>query len=98
MDALYTWELWGVAYILNGGCSDDGLEYFRAWALSRGRNVTDLAVSDPERFGLMVNPNTSVEMEYEDLIYAGRSAFKTLTGDFGPPRATPHPAAPTGEE
>ena len=22
-------ELWGAAYLINGGCSDDGFEYFR---------------------------------------------------------------------
>ena len=99
MDVLYTWDLWGVAYILNGGCSDDGFEYFRAWVLSRGRSATELARSDPEGFGLSVSPNTDPdEMECEELIYAGGSAYKTLTGDFGPPRVTPRPAAPSGEE
>ena len=38
------------------------------------------------------------EMECEELTYAGGSAYKTLTGDFGPPRVTPLPAAPSGEE
>lgn len=99
MDALYSWDLWGVAYILNGGCSDDGFEYFRAWVLSEGRSVTELALSDSEGFGLSVSPDTEPdEMECEDLIYAGRSAYKTLTGNFGPPRAAPQPAAPSGEE
>ena len=27
--ASYTWDLWGAAYIIDGGCSDDGFEYFR---------------------------------------------------------------------
>jgi hypothetical protein len=99
MDSLYTWDLWGVAYILKGGCSDDGFEYFRASVLSRGRSVTELALSDPEGFGLSVSPDTGRdEMECEDLTYAGGSAYKTLTGDFRPPRAVPHPATPSGEE
>ena len=25
----YTWDLWGAAYVVHGGCSDDGVEYFR---------------------------------------------------------------------
>jgi hypothetical protein len=32
----YTWDLWGAAYLINGGCSDDGFYYFRAWLISRG--------------------------------------------------------------
>ncbi len=99
MDALYTWDLWGVAYILRGGCSDDSFEYFRAWVLSQGRGFTELALSDPEGLGLSVSPGTDTDqMGCEDLIYAGGSAYKTLTGDFRPPRASPHPTAPSGEE
>lgn len=26
----YRWDIWAVAYIINGGCSDDGFEDFRA--------------------------------------------------------------------
>src|SRR2546428_3572312 len=29
----YTWELWAAAYLINGGCSDDGFDYFRAWLI-----------------------------------------------------------------
>lgn len=25
----YSWNLWGAAYVLNGGASDDGFEYFQ---------------------------------------------------------------------
>ena len=28
IDAAYRWSLWGAAYVINGGCSDDGFEYF----------------------------------------------------------------------
>jgi len=26
-----TWKLWAAAYVMNGGCSDDGFRYFRDW-------------------------------------------------------------------
>ena len=29
----YSWNLWGAAYLINGGCSDDGFDYFRAWLI-----------------------------------------------------------------
>jgi hypothetical protein len=29
----YTWDLWGAAYVIHGGCSDDSFEYFRRWLL-----------------------------------------------------------------
>ena len=39
LNEAYTWDLWGAAYVIHGGCSDDGFEYFRRWLVSRGRDV-----------------------------------------------------------
>jgi len=35
----YNSEMWCAAYIMNGGCSDDGFEYFRNWVISRGKEI-----------------------------------------------------------
>lgn len=43
-----TWKLWGAAYILNGGCSEDSFLYFRLWLIAQGRDVFTKAVADPE--------------------------------------------------
>ena len=32
----YRWDVWAVAYIVNGGCSDDGFDYFRAALMAEG--------------------------------------------------------------
>jgi len=39
MEDAYTWDLWGAAYLINGGGSDDGFAYFRSWLISRGRGA-----------------------------------------------------------
>lgn len=44
----YRWNLWAAAYIINGGCSDDGFRYFRDWLISEGRTVFEKAVKDPD--------------------------------------------------
>jgi hypothetical protein len=44
----YRWDLWGAAYLINGGCSDDGFEYFRAWLIAQGRQVFEAALRDPD--------------------------------------------------
>lgn len=44
----YNWDLWGAAYIINGGCSDDGFRYFRDWLVSEGRVVFEKAVQSAE--------------------------------------------------
>lgn len=44
----YRWELWGAAYLINGGCSDDGFDYFRGWLLGQGRATWQAALADPD--------------------------------------------------
>jgi hypothetical protein len=41
-------DLWGAAYLINGGCSDDGFHDFRAWLIGRGRHVYESALKDPD--------------------------------------------------
>lgn len=36
----YNSEMWCAGYIMNGGCSDDGFEYFRNWVISLGKENT----------------------------------------------------------
>src|SRR6185312_1731193 len=48
MAASYTQNLWAAAYIINGGCSDDGFDYFRAWLIAQGKDVFRRAMQDPE--------------------------------------------------
>src|SRR5262245_35835873 len=33
----YRWDLWGAAYVIGGGCSDDSFMDFRAWLISMGQ-------------------------------------------------------------
>src|SRR5206468_1039467 len=53
MDRAYDWNLWAAAYVMNGGCSDDGFIDFRGWLISMGEEVFENA---------MVNPETLVEL------------------------------------
>jgi hypothetical protein len=86
MDDLYTWDLWGAALLVNGGlCSDNGFEYFRAWVIAQGREAFSLARDDAEGFALGIGRDAAPwERECESLIYAGTSAYETLTGELGP--------------
>src|SRR4029450_325709 len=42
----YHWDLWGAAYLLNFGCSDDGFDYFRGWLRTNRSTICDVAVHD----------------------------------------------------
>ncbi|WP_310492854.1 DUF4240 domain-containing protein [Dechloromonas sp.] len=50
----YTWPLWGAAYVIGGGCSDDGFDYFRGWLISRGEKVFNAANADPDKLASLV--------------------------------------------
>jgi hypothetical protein len=43
-----SWDLWGAAYVIGGGCSDDGFMDFKGWLVSRGEKVYEAALANPE--------------------------------------------------
>ena len=53
MAGSYWTPLWAAAYVINGGCSDDGFDYCRGWLILQGREVFEHVVADPRTlFGL----------------------------------------------
>lgn len=62
-DAAFSWKLWGAAYLMNGGCSDDGFVYFRYWLILKGEAIYTSALKDPDTLSkLRVEPD---EAEWE---------------------------------
>jgi hypothetical protein len=59
----YTWKLWGAAYLVNGGCSDDGFEYFRNWLVLQGQAVYDAALNDPDSLAAYLKGDAEVEAD-----------------------------------
>ena len=59
----YRWDLWGAAYLINGGASDDGFNYFRGWLLTRGSDKWDHTSRDPDSAFDDVQPGTMAECE-----------------------------------
>jgi hypothetical protein len=90
-----TWDLWGAAYLINGGCSDDGFHYFREWLISRGRAVYDAAVRDPDSLAGLTDPERD-DYEFEELGGAALRVYRELTGAEMPPVPTRWPARPKG--
>jgi len=39
MEELNHWDIWALAYIVRGGCGDDEFDYFKAWVVSKGKEV-----------------------------------------------------------
>lgn len=76
----YISELWAAAYIINGGCSDDGFDYFRGWLILQGRKVYENALNDPQSLAEVINEDEAGEIEFEDILYVSSDAYKLKTG------------------
>lgn len=74
------WPLWGAAYLINGGCSDDGFEYFRAWLIAQGREVFERALSDPDSLAEVATSDD----ELEDFWYLAPQNYRERTGKETP--------------
>lgn len=77
----YTWELWAAAYVLGGGCSDDGFMDFRSWLISMGRETYERALKDPDSLADVVfGPGKEQDSFFEDYAYAATEAYEAKTG------------------
>ena len=75
----YNSEMWCAAYLMNGGCSDDGFEYFRNWLISRGKETYCRAKDHPDNLISEVVEGTEY-YEFEGFWYVALSAFEKKTG------------------
>lgn len=97
--ALHSRDLWAVAYLAKGGCSDDGFEYFRAWVVSAGERSFCKARDAPLDLGLSLSREPpDDDWECEMLLYAAADAHERATSTALPPPAVAlESAEPTGE-
>jgi hypothetical protein len=91
----YRWDLWGAAYIINGGCSDDGFEYFRCWLIAEGERVYLEALADPESLVGRAEPDG--QNEAESMQYAAADAYEVETGRKLTDLHIVPPSEPAGE-
>ena len=67
-----SWKLWAAAYIMNGGCSDDGFRYFRDWLISEGKALFERAIEEPDSL------SSVPRREYFDLESFGYAALRAF--------------------
>lgn len=88
----YTRDLWAAAYIINGGCSDDGFDYFRGWLIAQGQRPYYDALKDPETLLDVVSddPQDSIG-DAEEMLYVATKAYEFKTGRELPFARQRHP-------
>lgn len=94
-------DLWGAAYLINGGCSEDGFDYFRGWLIAQGREAFARAVADPDSLADLPQIGqaavTGEEFQSEDVLRIAEQAYRTATATDLPADPEPRPAPDTGE-
>ncbi|NUL48902.1 DUF4240 domain-containing protein, partial [Cellulosimicrobium funkei] len=102
-DQLFSWDLWGAAYLLRGGCSDDCFIDFRSWVIAQGQDYFDAVRADPQALADGRLEHASQIDEAELLSYAAMDAYEQSTNSeiFTDYPSLPGPetaAEPTGQE
>ena len=95
----YRWDLWGAAWLLLDGASDDAFDFFRCWLIGQGREVFEGALhGDPDSLAdLLDDFDEEIDGDGEELGYAADEAYEQLTGDVAPDLGIPPaPAEPEG--
>jgi len=76
----YDWNLWGAAYLIEGGCSDDGFEYFRRWLISMGREVYEVALREPDTLADVADQPGIETTDFEEFGYVAYEVYEEKTG------------------
>jgi len=71
-------ELWGAAYLMKGGCTDEGFDNFRCWLIGQGQDIFEKALDDPDSLAAL-GPLES-EPEWPLLLGAADEAYEESQG------------------
>ncbi|MFL6117102.1 MAG: DUF4240 domain-containing protein [Catenulispora sp.] len=92
MSRSYQNPLWAAAYVINGGCSDDGFDYFRGWLVLQGRKTFDQAVDDPDSLAdvpvVQDAAAACIDLDGETALGMASRAFTKATGQEDSSRYT----------
>lgn len=85
MNTSYTSRLWGAAFVLMGGCSDDAFDYFRGWLIGQGEEIFNKVMEEPEFLAEYINEDNLDDEGFpqnEELLSVGLDAYSLIkTGD-----------------
>jgi hypothetical protein len=84
----YRADLWAAAYIINGGASDDGFDYFRGWLIAQGRSAYEAALAAPDSLAelpaVVRAQQIGEDLWGEDILGVAWDAYKAATGEALP--------------
>lgn len=90
----YDWGLWAAAYVIHGGCSDDGFSDFRGTIIMLGRKTFEDALRNPDSL-LTTARAAGKDLCFESFNYVPMSVWDERT-DRPYPESPGSPEEPTG--
>jgi len=109
-DSAYRYPLWNAAYLIEGGCGDDGFMDFRDGLALQGRAVFTRAVADPDSLAELPVVVRMADDKgwrgFESISYLVRKAHERVRGETASldealetaVRALDRPSAPAGAD
>ena len=91
----YSWEIWGAAYVIEDGCSDDCFRDFRAYLISLGREPYEAALRDPDSLAPVVQD--AEEGDWENADNVAPDAYESATGEDIPTDDSDLSGNPSGQ-
>jgi hypothetical protein len=91
----YSWEIWGAAYVIDDGCSDDCFRDFRAYLISLGREPYEAALRDPDSLAPVVQDAEQGDWENADNV--APDAYESATGEDIPTDDSDLSGNPSGQ-
>lgn len=67
-----TWDLWGIAYIVNGGCEEKCFREFREWLIGQGREFY---------YNTLLYPESIVDVDREKVEYIDWEGLGAVPGE-----------------
>jgi hypothetical protein len=93
MAASGTQDLWAAAYLINGGCSDEGFDNFRGWLIAHGRETVARSVGSPDALAEMPAVRAAAQsgavFEAGEVLGVAEEAYRQATGSELPAGETP---------
>jgi Protein of unknown function (DUF4240) len=91
----YTWDLWGAAYVIEDGCSDDCFRDFRAYLISLGSGPYRAALRNPDSIAPVVEDAEAGDWENADDV--APDAYEEVAGEDIPSGDSDVSGTPSGE-
>jgi hypothetical protein len=78
----YTWDIWGAAYVIEDGCSDDCFRDFRGYLIFLGQGPYENALRNPDSLASVVQDAENGDWENADDV--APEAYSSATGNDYP--------------